>query len=110
MANDIKIQNSNMQELLKLVHMNPELEIVPMVAYEVCSSDDFSYWMGSWGEAQVDEYWSDDERIYFRSKDEDRLVDEEMDNGDSNMSKEDAKKLVDGYAWTKCISVRIELP
>lgn len=105
-------QQEKIKELIQLIQENPELEIVPMVAYEVCGSDDFAYWMGAWGKTEIDEYWCSDERIYFRSEDEDSLVDDVWDREDEypNISREDAEKIVSGYDWTKCICVRIELP
>lgn len=109
---------SKHKELFKLVEENPELPIVPMVNYEVCAGDDCTYWMGSWGNARLDEYWVGDERIYFRTYSEEDLEEELIDkNFDSEWKgKSDdemerlAKEIVDGYDWIKCIAVRIELP
>ena len=109
-------QQENVKELMQLIQENPGLEIVPMVEFEVCGSDDFHWWMGSWGKCKVDEYWSDDERIYFKFEDEGSLVEKEIDYGHWNEEmtddeiREAAEKKVNGYNWVKCICVRIELP
>lgn len=42
-------QQERVSNLLQLIKENPELKIVPMVDNEVCCGDDFSYWMGRWG-------------------------------------------------------------
>ena len=42
--------NEKIKELIKLSEENPELEILPMVNYEVCAGDDFTYWGGKIGE------------------------------------------------------------
>lgn len=111
-------QQENVKELLKLIQENPDLPIVPMVDTEVCSSDDYGYWMGGWKEARIDEYWSDDERIYFRSQDEEDLIEKLIDN-DCNytctgMSDEEiekkAEETVKNYDWVKCITVYIDTP
>ena len=105
------------EELFKLIKENPELEIVPMVDSELCG-DDYSYYMGSWGTAELDEYWCADERIYFRTNDEEDLVQQLMDNNynddwkgksDEEMEKL-AEEIVNGYEWVKCITIKIECP
>ncbi|APR02399.1 hypothetical protein EXM90_19135 [Clostridium botulinum] len=112
----IENQQANIKTLINLINENHELEIVPMVNYEVCASDDYCSWLGSWGEAKVDEYWCDEERIYFRSEDAEQLIEDAMDNGDwdENMTDEEvakaSEKEVAEYGWVKCICVRIETP
>jgi len=104
-------------QLLELVKNNPELPIYPMVYYEVCCGEDFNYWMGSWQEARLDEVWHTDERIYFKSKHYDDLVDKEVDNNidewescPDKLKEEMACDIVDKYEWKKCIVVKIYLP
>ena len=111
----IELQQDNINNLLKLVQENPDLEIMPMVDSEIVFSDDYCYWAGSWGEARVDEYWEDDERIYFKSEDEDDLIENEMENifelyNESVTSKEleeIAREKINNYNWKKVIVVRI---
>lgn len=108
-------QKDKVNHLLQLLKDNPELEIVPMVDCEVCGGDDYSWWIGSWGTASVDEYWSDDEKIYFRSESEDELIDDAIDEEwpeemtDEKIEKAASEK-VNSYKWTKCICVKINTP
>ncbi|KYD11431.1 hypothetical protein B4102_2159 [Heyndrickxia sporothermodurans] len=112
----IEKQQSNIEGLLKLVKDNPELEIVPMVDNDVCGGDDFGYWMGSWGKASIDEVYHLDERIYFRSKDEDELVEKLVWNEEfiSGLSEDEAiskaENVVNHYEWEKVIAVYINVP
>lgn len=111
----IDLQQENINNLLKLIQENPDLEIMPMVDSEIVINDDYCYWAGSWGEARVDEYWIDEERIYFRSVDEDSLIENEIDNiygtyDESTTDKEleeIAKRNIDNYNWKKVIVVKI---
>lgn len=109
----IEKQKENITHLLKLIEENPELKIVPMVDYEIVASDDFNSWLGGWGKAEIDEVYSDDERIYFRSEDEEDLVERLADCIDEDVDDEAWKELenqVKSYEWKKVIVVRIELP
>lgn len=40
---------------MQLIAENPDLPIIPFVDGEMVL-DDYGYWMGSWGDARVDEY------------------------------------------------------
>lgn len=110
----MKNKQEKVEQLLKLIQENPDLEIMPMVDYEVACSDEYRWWTGSWGEASIDEYWKKDERIYFRSDDEEELIDDvicELNNDlTGEEAEEKAKEIVKGYDWTKAIIVRIETP
>lgn len=46
---------SNTKELLKLIAENPNLPVIPLVAYEVVG-DDSGKWVGSFGFSYVGEY------------------------------------------------------
>ena len=116
MTKVIGLQQENIQHLLQLIKDNPELEIMPMVDTEVVPCDDFGCWMGSWGKASVDEYWTNDDRIYFRSEDEDNLVEREADviydQYDKSLPYEELEKIakanIDKHDWQKIIVVRIK--
>lgn len=112
MKKSINIQQENIGELVRLATENPDLEIVPMVDTECVFSDDFSAWMASWGSAEIDEYYSSNERIYFKSDDYDTLVDKEYDafygtEIDDETAMKLAKEKVNAYEWVKAIVVRI---
>lgn len=110
-------QNENIEKLIQLTKDNPEIEIVPMVNYEVCCGDEFRYWLGSWGEPRLDEIYRTEDYIYFKSTNYDHLIDNAMDDidfsdealTDEEMEKK-AKERVNGYKWEKCIAIYIDLP
>ncbi|MDZ5711627.1 hypothetical protein [Jeotgalibacillus haloalkalitolerans] len=110
-------QQSNIENLLTLIKENPELEIVPMIATDVCASDDFTSWMGSWGSAKIDEVFHSEERIYFRSIDEEEV--EEMffnqlevlnPSWSDTYLQEQAEIKAKEVQWEKVITVYIDLP
>lgn len=49
--------NDNIKKLMKLSEENPNLDIIPKVDYEICVSDDFSWWAGSFGNSNIDYYY-----------------------------------------------------
>ena len=65
--------DKKIERLIELAKENPTLEIVHMVDYEVCASDECTYWMCHITGVQKDVYWMSDERIYIG---EDRIKDE----------------------------------
>lgn len=122
-----KKQQLNIETLMELIKENPELDIVPMVANEVCAGDDFSSWLGSWGSAEIDYVhmpdWNDEhrildaERIYFKSTDEDDIKERLFDYFEAgNPAWSDdyiEEKLEEKYReldWEKVITVYIGLP
>lgn len=123
MKTEHEIQQNNITELLKLIEQNPELPIVPMVDGEL-GGDEWGYYMGKWGKAEVDEVYHEDERIYFRSTDDDELFDKQVDvifddeyPDKKSLTKEEdeivtkkAEKYVENLPWEKVITVKIELP
>lgn len=116
MITENEVKQKNINELLKLIQENPELSIVPMVDNEL-GGDDFSYYMGKWGKASVDEVYHRDERIYFRSDDEEELHEHYFDQLALNNPAWSATYLdektiekINEIEWEKVITVRIELP
>ena len=108
-------EKHNRDELFNLMRENPELPVIPMVDGEIVAGDDFSYWMGSWGEARVDEVaideWDCEGRILTKTYGEEELIEDiaeiKYDGSDEayEKAKEDAKSL-----WQKVIVVYIGLP
>ena len=110
----IEKQQKEVNNLLKLIKENPELEILPMVDTECVFSDDYSYWMAEWGEARIDEYWCSDERAYFKNYEFDSLVEDWIDNNyedypelSDNELEKIAEEKINGYKWVKAIIVYI---
>jgi len=68
---------TNIQKLIKLAKENPNLPIIPMVGTEVVASDEYSYWMASFGTVEIGQYYVSKERVFFDSDD---LTDEILDN------------------------------
>lgn len=112
----MKKQQENITRLLELIKENPELEIVPMVDCECVHHDGYAYWLGEWGTAEIDEYYSSDtdERIYFKSDDFEELVEKiigRLSEEYGNFMDEELELLaedeVNGLKWTKAIVVHI---
>lgn len=104
-------QQENVKSLLELVQANPDLRIIPLVDSECVPSDDYGYWVASWGKPEIDDIWADDEKIYCKSTDYDDLVDRAMDDiqvDDEHQLGILAKAKVDGYEWEKVIVVKID--
>lgn len=108
-----KKQQDNINQLLKLIKENPELKIVPMVDLEI-RGDDYAYYMGEWGTAEIDEYHCADGRIYFKKHDFDELIDKWIDDNYERYPKSPDELLeeraiaeIDTIEWTKAIIVRI---
>lgn len=114
--NNLEQQQKNVEQLLTLIKENPTLRIMPMVDSEIVAGDDFSWWVASWGAAEVDETYSDDEYQRLRSVDEEELIDLEYDNlaDETHLTDEEARelaqKIVADYDWEKVITVHIHTP
>lgn len=111
--------NKKFAGLIKLVDENPDLAVKFMVNYEVCASDDHTYWLADIASAEVDEIYDgnhghgDDETIYIRSLDEETLVDyiaeHEFEDADIETAYSEAEKIVKDLAWQKVILVYIDV-
>lgn len=111
--NNLEKQQNNVKELLKLIKENPDLKIVPMVDSEICG-DDYGYYSGDWGIAELDEYHCSDGRIYFKEQDFEELVDDFIQNSYEeykDLTDEELEKLaerqVNNKPWIKAIVVNI---
>lgn len=108
-------ERKNREELFRLMQENPDLPVVPMVDGEIVS-DDCGHWLGSWGSAEVDEYFISEraERVFFKSDDdvfyvlERHLTDEEFEKLPE--TEEECRPFYDALPWTKAIIVYINLP
>lgn len=122
MRTEIEIQKKNVQTLLDLIKDNPELKIVPMVDSDIVADDGYSSWLGSFGKAEIDYILNNGERIYFKSIDEEELIEDQIENIESEAQilhdshplwrpiEERAAERVKGYGWEKVIAVWIGLP
>jgi len=113
---EIEIQKENVKSLIALVNENPDLRILPMVSGEVVAGDDFSSWAGSFGNAEIDYIWTDGERIYFKSIDEEELIEKEIEKLSyfgkrwERSVEEEAEMNIQNLGWEKVIAVWIGLP
>lgn len=110
-------QKSKTDDLLKLIKENPDLEIVPMVDTDCVASDDFSWWIASWGSATIEEIYNHEERCYVRSSDEDyvgELIFDRLELNNPSWSdsylEEQTEKELKEVEWEKVIAVKINLP
>lgn len=121
MKTQSEIQKENVAELLNLIKENPDLPIVPMVDSEIVASDEYTNWLGSFGKAEIDYVWDNGERIYFKSNDEEDLLEKEFDliydeifsnnvEPDPAIINQMATTRVNEYEWEKSIVVYIGLP
>ena len=62
---DIKVAH-----LLNLIKQNPLLPILPMVNQEVVSDDCWCYWLGKWGDANIDRYFVHNRRIFLKDNED----------------------------------------
>ena len=83
--------NDKIQLLLQLIKENPDLNIIPMVYYEIVDGD-YNRWMGSIGDCYVGEYAIFNDRVY-----EDRDEFEE-DYYDYNM-----EEINEQFSYDSCI-------
>lgn len=122
MRTDIDIQKENVQSLLDLIKENPELRIVALVNSEIVADDGYATWMGSVGESEIDYVWAKGERTFFKSQDEEELIEKEIDAIEVEVQSLDenhplriaigrrAVERVEEYPWEKVIVIWIGLP
>jgi len=113
-------RNEYLESMFKLIKENPDLPIIPMVDSQIVVDEGFCSWMGSWGRSHIDEYYKSDERIYFKSEDEEELIQDTIDNfdeedEDGNILTLDeiihlSENIVADYDWIKCIAIDINTP
>ena len=102
----------NLSDLLTIIALHPELPIVPMVNSEIVQDDSFSYWLGSWGYARIDQYVISDNRIFFKDSDDPyELMLHFMDPDKLDaMTDEGIAAACDALPWKEAIIVYIETP
>lgn len=115
-------QSDNLRELFKLIGKHPDLPIVAMVDSDVVADDCCSFWMGEWGECEVDKYIvHENYGVIFYEQGRPDTVDifekyfDYAECGiDEEMPDEQAlplmKEKIDTLDWTEAIIVHIDLP
>ena len=108
---------TNTEQLLSLIKENPDLPIVPLVDSEVVDYDNYNWWLGEWGKAEITEYYLGREHIHFKDEDDEEDVLYDMagckysmtpDGRDIyDLTDEEWDALYQSIPWTKCIAVRI---
>lgn len=110
-----KTQKERLAELFRLIKENPELPILPMVDSEIVADDYCTRWTGSWGSAEITEYYITEERVHFKDVDDwgeisDVLSSEFGYDVYETMSDNTAKEVYENLPWIKAIAVNIDLP
>lgn len=107
--------NKNILILAELVSKYPDMEVIAMVDSNVVLDDEYTRWIGSIGGVRLEEYYWRDERIYFKSADEEDLKEDYLNDifyENENSTDEELEKLGDEYLdsvkWTKAIVVNID--
>ena len=113
--------NDKTAKLLKLISENPTLPVVPLVYGEVVGDDGYIYWLGSWGNCDVDEYVCIDtyrgENHFYTRGDQDELEEyfaEKILEENESLSDEDVERLAHEQAealpWKRAILVYVTTP
>lgn len=113
---EIEKQKTRIEKLIQLTQENPNLRILPMVDGELGGCD-FAYYAGSFINAKIDEVYYSDERIYFKSFDDEELEEELLNKledenptwSDSYLD-EQVKAGVALLGWEEVIVIKIGLP
>jgi len=97
---------------IQLIKDNPELPILPMVSYEIAAEDCPTYWGGSWGKSNIEEYLIVGERITYMGNDDPAELMEEILSIDEfdQMTDDEILLAYEALPWIKAIIVYIELP
>lgn len=112
-------QMSQQIKLTKLLSQNPDREILFMIDNDMVN-EDYAYTLGGIKSICLDEYVLEDERIYFKDKDEEELVDEYASNiweekyhsksltdEEDQVLQTEAQQRFDQLQWKKAIVVYI---
>lgn len=104
-------EKKNREELFKLMREHPDLEVLPMVDEEIVADDCCSWWLGSWGSAEIQKYITTKERIYFDDDDEETVL-EAVKGWEwyENATDEEVAAAFKELPWTEAITVYIKLP
>ena len=115
--------NEKSAKLIELVTENPDLEIKFMVNYEVCASDDHTYWLASPQDIAINEIflggtdgYGNDERVYIRRYDEwalkEYIVDYSLYSNEQELTDDErydlADKIINALPWQKVILVYVD--
>jgi hypothetical protein len=90
--------NKYAMSFVKTVLENPELQVIPLVQYEVCCGDDYSRWAASIGKTMIKEF-------YFDNDNEGELIYKEHCTETLLQELE-----TQGIKWDKAIFLFIDLP
>ncbi len=116
---ELKKQQENVGELLRLCKENPELPIIASVENEVVGNEDYGWWMGYIGSSRVDEVVAYDDEysegaLVYKSEETYNDLYEMLfgydDDFNDELTDEEIKAKVDSAPWLKCIVVHILTP
>ena len=107
-------ERANRDKLFRLMQEFPELPVVPMVDGEIVADDTYTYWLGSWGPAEIRDYVVGNERLYFyqgTSDDKEEVLNDTLGGQDwYDATDEEVQEAYEKIPWIKAIVVYIDLP
>lgn len=107
-----KRQKERVESLVAIIRENPDLPVLPLVAYETVSDDGYDRYGGRLGECYVDEFYVIGERIFLKhpgdwDEVEDVLVLEYGRDKFEDMDDFEAIRAYDELPWTRAIILDI---
>lgn len=61
-------------KVIRLIEENPDLPVIPVISEEVVASDEYHWWLGEWGDAEIKEYYLGRENFHIKDYDDEEEV------------------------------------
>lgn len=105
-------QKARVESLAAIIRENPDLPILPLVAYEVVQDDGYDWHAGEIGECYVDEFYIIGERVFLKRPEDWDEIEKAvaMEYGQDefeNMRWPDVVRYYDELPWTRAIILDI---
>lgn len=113
--NKITEQQKNFATLWNLITAHPTYRVVPMVDHHVVASDEYDWWVATWGAPRLEEVCMVEGETFIRSLSEHELIDEAAADYQFHTRCTDAeaktwaKKAIQAYPWERIIAVSITI-
>ena len=98
-----KRQKERVESLVKIIQENPNLPILPLVAYEVVSDDGYDWSAGELGECYVDDFYIIGERVFLKRP-------EDWDEVEKAVAMEYGQDEFENMRWCDVVRYYDELP
>lgn len=104
----IKNQSEDVKHLLQLIQDNPNMPIILMVDTEVVASDEYAWWMGHWGAAEIDDFVEGHECFFLKNiHDAENIMQDFYGDECEEWPDEKFEAKYAALPWVKCIVVWI---